>query len=297
MIRPSMLNHPCGLAPALAEAHPETSGAAMRGTSIHAEIVRAWNAGEESSVPEALAATKWIAANCEGELRFEQHVSLIDSDSMETITEGTPDLVVLDGAVATVYDWKTGRSENVTPADDNLQLIAYGLASCDGGPFRVCLVFLDGDKVDPRYSRTFDPSEHAALLGRVKAAAVRKPEAHAGDWCGSCYQRQYCHAWRAQLSTALALVDGDKALAVTDENAGQIMARAKAVKEAAEIAEDMIKAHVRAGGICEVNGKVLALGMCKGRESADVKALKDAGLVQYLKQGADYERATWKKAT
>ena len=200
-----------------------------------------------------------------------------------------------ESGLVTVIDWKTGRPENVEDVDSNLQLIAYGLAECDGEPFRCVLVFLDGDMADARWSRVFEPSEHPALLARVKAAATREPSARPGDHCGSCYQRRYCHAWQAREGQALALIEQDRSLLVTDDNAGQIMARAKAVKEAAEAAEAIVKAHVRNGGACVIDGKRLTLGTCKGRESADIKALKEAGLVQYIKQGADYERATWKK--
>lgn len=299
MIRPSLLQRAevCGLVPVLAEKYPETGDAADRGSEIHREIQRAWNAGEESRVPEAKAALEWLGLNAVGQLRFEEKVELIDTDSMETITEGTPDVVAspdTDGTTL-VIDWKTGRAENVTEPDDNLQLIAYGLAACDGGPFRCVLAFLDGDKVDARWSRIFDTAEHPALLARVKAAATRDPSAHPGEHCGSCWQRRYCHAWQAREGQALALIEADRSLAVTDENAGQIMARAKAVKEAADAAEAIVKAHVRNGGRCIVDGKELSISTCKGRESADVAAIKAAGLVQYLKQGADYERASWRK--
>jgi hypothetical protein len=239
---------------------------------------------------------KWFHDNMSGQaIAVERFVSLIDPDTMDTITEGTPDLVANDENVDTIVDWKSGRSENVAEPNDNLQLIAYGLAVCNGGPFRCALVFLDGDKADARWSRVFEADEHAWLLSRVKAAASAEASAHPGEHCGSCWQRRYCHAWQAREGQALALIDGDRSLTVTDENAGAIMARAKAVKEAAETAEAIVKAHVRNGGKCIVDGKELSISTCKGRESADVAAIKAAGLVQYLKQGADYERASWKK--
>jgi len=298
-VRPSLLQRAevCGYVPVLAEKYPEEGEAAARGKGIHQEIARAWHAGEESTIPEAKAALVWLGENAVGELRFEQKVSLIDPDTMDTITEGTPDVVAGPDTAGTmlVCDWKSGRPENVPEADDNLQLVAYGLATCNDGPFRCVLVFLDGDKADARWSRVFEPSEHPALLSRVKAAANREPVPTPGEHCGSCWQRRYCHAWQAREGQALALIEQDRSLAVTDDNAGAIMARAKAVKEAAEAAEAIVKAHVRNGGRCVVDGKLLTLSMCKGRETADTKALKEAGLTQYLKTGNEYERATWKK--
>jgi hypothetical protein len=157
------------------------------------------------------------------------------------------------------------------------------------------LVFLDGDKADPRWSRVFEPDEHAALLARVKAAASREAVPTPGEHCGSCWQRRHCHAWQAREGQALALIEQDRSLVVTDDNAGQIMARVKAVKEAAETAEAIVKAHVRNGGWCMVDGKAMVLSTCKGRESVDVNAIKAAGLTQYLRQGSPYERTSWKK--
>jgi hypothetical protein len=297
MIRPSLLQRAevCGLVPVLSERYPETGDAADRGTAIHAEIVRAYTHPSMCDAHETRAAINWLRPNALGyEVFFEGKVALLDD--LDTVTEGTPDVVMRSNDLVVVIDWKTGRPENVPEPDDNLQLIAYGLAVCDGGPFRCVLVFLDGDKADARWSRVFEPSEHPALLARVKSAANREPAAHPGEWCGSCWQRRYCDAWKSRESQAIALIDSDRSLAVTDENAGQIMARAKAVKEAAEAAEAIVKAHVRGGGRCVVDGKVLSLSVCKGRETADVKAIREAGLTQYLRQGADYERATWKKA-
>jgi hypothetical protein len=247
-------------------------------------------------MPEAQAAIDWILRTyADASADFERKVTL--TDDLDVLTEGTPDLVIRAGRshVCTVVDWKTGRPENVPDVDENLQLLAYGLAVCAGEAFRCVLVFLDGMEATDRYSRVFEPSEHLALMDRVRAAARREPVPHPGEHCGSCYQRRYCHAWQAREGQALALIEQDRSLVVTDENAGQIMARAKAVKDAAEAAEAAVKAHVRNGGACIVDGKRLVLSTCKGRESADVKTLKEAGLVQYIKQGADYERATWKK--
>ncbi len=285
----------CGLAPALAERYPETGDAAERGTAIHAEIVRAWRENDQATIPEAQAACDWLRSLGQdvSPNSFEREVTLFGD--LEEITEGTLDLLIVEENLITVVDWKTGRPENVEDVDTNLQLIAYALAADFDKPFCCVLVFLDGMHADARYSRIFEPAEHPALLARVRAAATRKPEAHPGEWCGSCYQRRFCESYRVRESQALALIESDVELGITDDNAGLIMARAKAVREAAETAEAMVKAHVRNGGACIVDGKRLTLGSCKGRESADVKSLKEAGLTQYIKQGADYERATWKK--
>jgi len=296
MIRPSLLQRSevCSLVPVLAKQFPETSDAADRGTAIHAAIAR-----DDRTVPEARTAREWVESNLVGKLRFERKVELIDLDTMETLTEGTPDLVAgpdTDGTMV-VIDFKTGRPENVVEPDGNLQIGAYCLAVCDGRPFRGVLVFLDGDKpADARWSRIFEPLEHPALLERIRAIVHKEPVAHPGGWCVSCYQRVYCPAWKARTEVALTVLRPSTALTVTDENAPELSQRIKAVREAADMAEEQLRAHVRAGGRCIVDGKELYEATCDGRESVDAKAIKAAGLTQYLKVGASYQAWRWRKA-
>lgn len=280
--------------PVLAAQFPETSDAADRGTAIHAAIAR-----DDRTVPEARTAREWVESNLVGELRFERKVELVDLDTMETLTEGTPDLVAgpdTDG-VMVVVDWKTGRSAADLDPDNTLQLIAYGLAVCDGRPFRCVLVLLDSKDSESfaRWSRIFEPAEHPELLERIRSIVRKDPVAHPGDWCGSCYQRVYCPAWKARTEVALTVIKPTVALTVSDENAPELSQRIKAVREAADMAEEQLRAHVRAGGRCVVDGKELYEATCEGRESVDVKAIKTAGLTQFLKVGAPYQTWRWRK--
>jgi len=303
MIRPSMLTRAekCGYAPVLAEQYPEQGDAAERGTAIHAEIanylIHGLIHGDQRVSPESIAATEWLDLETTGQIAVEKHVSLVDIISMETITEGTPDVIVTNSNEVVVVDWKTGRSENVADVDDNLQLIAYGLATCNGAPFRCVLVFLDGDKDDARWSRTFEPAEHAALLARVKAAATREPIPHPGEHCGSCYQRRYCHAWQARETQALAVV-APGAVEVTTENASKLAEMIGMVDGDngwLATAKTALYAFIRSGGEVVKNGKRASFAMVAGKESADLSALKADGLTKYVKQGKPFERLTWKK--
>ena len=298
MVRPSLLQRAdvCGLVPALAKQFPETSDAADRGTAIHAAIAR-----DDRTVPEARTAREWVESNLIGELVYERKVELIDLDTMETLTEGTPDLVAgpdTDGVMA-VVDWKSGRSAADLDPSNTLQLIAYGLAVCDGRPFRCVLVLLDSKDAESyaRWSRVFEPAEHPVLMDYIRAIVHKEPVAHPGDWCGSCYQRVYCPAWKARTALALTvLAHPSMVLTVSDENAPELSQRIKAVREAADMAEEQLRAHVRAGGRCVVDGKELYEATCEGRETVDAKAIKAAGLVQYLKTGAPYQTWRWRKA-
>jgi hypothetical protein len=295
MVRPSILQRAesCGLVPALAEQYPETSNAADNGTAIHAAIAR-----DDRSVPEAKAAREWVESNLVGELIYERKAALVDLETMEVLTEGTPDLVSgpdTDDTIA-VTDWKTGQPDNVAEPDANLQLIAYGLAVSDGRRFRCVIVFLHGGKADARWSRIFEPDEHAALQGRISSIVHAEPIAKPGEHCQSCYQRVYCPAWKARVETAMTVLPAEsRTLTVTDGNAGELSVRIKAVREAADLAESALRAHVLAGGCCVVDGKELCQTTSEGRESADAKALREAGLTQYLKQGAPFTTWRWRK--
>lgn len=297
MIRPSLLNWAelCGYVAQLAERYPEEGDAAEDGKAIHDAIKKSLLGGGIADAPEVRAAVRWLCDNFPAdEHRVEEKVALIDD--LDTITEGTPDVVSIGDCVTTVIDWKTGRMENVPDVDQNLQLIAYGLAACDGRPFRCVLVFLDGDKATDRFSRVFEPSEHTALLARVKAAASREPVPHPGDHCQGCWQRQYCHAWQVKVTTALAGVAASPARELTTETAPALAERIKLAGDWLEAAKAVLKDYVRGGGKCVVNGKQAYLQQRQGRASADVKALEADGLIQYVKQGEPYEQIGWRKA-
>jgi hypothetical protein len=303
VIRPSSLDiaELCGLAPALAEKYPEENDYSQEGKAFHAEIAGG-DAPEISD--EAAAAIAWVRENLTGELRFEQHVKLFDPETMQVITEGTPDLVAGPGEYGgmSVVDWKKkGQffAGYLQSPDEKLQTIAYGLAICEGRPFRVAIVLLDGKKAEALWSRVFQHDEHPALLARVRAAANREPVPHLGHQCSRCYQRQYCHAWLAQMQTALA------PLAAKDQDPGNLVLNAELATELStriDFAEDWLKAakaarndFVRSGGVCRVGDKVLTLPIRSGKNTADDKALEAAGLGQYIKQGEPYEFPTWKK--
>jgi hypothetical protein len=242
------------------------------------------------------------AGSCSGpngdrdEIAVEEHVELVDD--LDVLTEGTP-YDIVHWQTWTVFDWKTGRPENVAEPDDNLQLIAYGLATCNGGPFQVALVFLDGNSADGyadgRYSRVFQPSEHAALLARIRAVGQREQVPSPGDHCGKCYQRHYCYAYKARLSTALVGCGSPVPATLDASSAAKLSVMLDLADDWCEKAKAVFRDYIRNGGECIVNGKRATMGTCKGRESADVKALKADGMDKYIKQGAPFERISWKK--
>jgi hypothetical protein len=285
----------CGLSAALAAEHDETSESAERSRLIRTEVTRAWAVQDQGAIPEAEAALAWLRGqSCD---RVGEPIDLVDPDTGEVLVSGRPGAVLDDPN--TVVAWKAGDPIGIGEPEDDLGLIAMGLAAFDGQPFQTCYVAFDGLQAFPRRSPVFAPKSHAGLFARIKAAAGRPPVACPGDWCGACRQRWYCPAWRARAEVALTVLpkemrEGVEKLEVTNANAGALMQRIKDVEAAAKLARELLKAHVRGGGECIVDGKRMVLGLCEGKETPDLAALKAAGLTQYIKKGAPYETSTWK---
>ena len=87
---------------------------------------------------------------------------------------------------------------------------------------------------------------------------------------------------------------GEIHLDLTNENAGEFAVRLDILKDVRECGYELLKAHVRAGGRCIKDGKEMVLGQSPGRETADTKALKAAGLTQYIKTGQPFETPRWR---
>lgn len=296
-----MLNVPCGLAAKLANDFPEGSDAAERGTGIHAEIAAALSPeGGEPVSQEAKAAVRWASAF--NDYATEKRLQLRDPETGEVITEGTADFIGVEPDNIAIVDWKTGRPENVPAAEDNLQLLAYGLAEAietNAPGFRCILAFLDGEKVTTDETRFYPPEDWWALLDRVKAAASRTPEARPGSHCAGCYQRKVCPNYRERAALALTLLPRERTeiANLTDDEAAALVLRAKAVREAADLAEELAKAHVLAGGRIEADGKVWAPVTVNGRRSGpSLKDLEAQGLGHLIRPGAPTTRWDWRKA-
>ena len=283
----------CGLAAALASQHDETSESAERSRLIRQEVTRCWHVEDRATIPEAEAALTWLRAEATTDVIAGQPLDLVDPDTGEVLVSGRPGAVLWTPNM--VVKWCCGDPMGIGEPEDDLGLIAMGLAAFTGQPFQTCHVAFDGLQAFPRRSPVFEPSTHAGLFARIKAAANRPPVACPGDWCSACKQRWYCPAWKARTELALTVLPAEvQALEITDQNAPALWVRIRAVEQACELAKDQVKSFVRAGGRLTVDGKQYYLAQCEGRETADVKAIKAAGLTQYLKQGAPYETTRWK---
>ena len=73
--------------------------------------------------------------------------------------------------------------------------------------------------------------------------------------------------------------------------------RVQAIREAADMAEELVRAHVRGGGTVEADGKVYAPSMVAGRRSGPtVKELEAEGLAHLIRDGKPSERWGWRRA-
>ena len=305
MVRCSALQlaEDCALAPALATQYPETSKYARRGSELHLEIATGM-----AVTPEARLALAWL--DQQGKvLGKEIPVELLDPETGEVITKGTVDaaLETADdiGPVLAIVDFKSGASAYVTDPDRNLQLHAYGIALAQQlgyDRYVLMLAFLREDGVEELRSQVIGGTEQWVMFHRIVAIQGRKPEANPGPWCSDCFQSVVCPSFRERVKLALTLlpsasehVNGGPLPELTAESAAALVARIDNVKEALEIAEDMAKGYVRRGGQVVVNGKLWEPSMVPGRRTADVEALTNAGLSQFIKAGRPYERWTWRK--
>ena len=289
----------CGLSAQLSTEHDETSESAERSRLIRTEVTRAWAVQDVGAIPEAEAALTWLRGqSCD---RVGEPIDLVDPETGEVLVSGRPGAVLDDPN--TVVAWKTGDPRGIGEPEDDLGLIAMGLACFVGQPFQTAYVAFQGLEAFPRRSPVFEPAQHAGLFARIKAAAGRPPVACPGDWCGVCRQRLYCPAWRARAEVALMVLPKETGVAksddvpkleITNDNAEALAVRIDMVKDAYECAYEQLKAFVRGGGRVVKNGKEMVLGMCDGKETASVKELKAAGLEKYIKKGEPYGTPRWK---
>ena len=147
---------------------------------------------------------------CDGkQLIIEQKSRLIDEDTGELLTEGTADVVIINGNSAIVIDWKFGRGD-VPEAVDNIQLATYALMvwqkyKADNIPIThiTCIVYQP--RAYPKLTEhTF--TDFGAMYNNIRAVIRRtfvdNPPLITGlKQCQYCKGKETCPEYHNELAT------------------------------------------------------------------------------------------------
>lgn len=293
----------CGLSAELAEKHREVGDDSSGARITRQEICRAWATKDQAQTQDAHAALCWLSSlGARNVYGVGEELDLVDSDGV-VLVSGKPGAIIeqMDGEML-VVSWVVGDHFDAPEPEDDLGLLAMGLAVDIGKGFRVGHVYLKGGEAVCRRSNVFAPEAHPALWDRIRQATNRPRVACPGDWCGGCRQAQYCPAWLARARAALTVLIGElpegSKLELTNDNASAFAERIKLVESAVDWAKDMRNAFAARGGIVIVNDKQLVIADCEGRETVDKEALKAAlgdEAKKFLKRGAAYTTPRWQK--
>jgi hypothetical protein len=293
----------CGWAAHLAQEHRERREDKNGTREVRTEIVRSWAVHDQAQLPGAHAAQLWlmgIEGSNVGIVRsVGEFLGLVDAETGEELAGGRTDAIIdtADGKVL-VVSWVVGERYDMPEPEEDLGLVALGLAACNGKPFEVAHVYLQDGEAFPRRSPVFPVDDHPALLVRIRKAANTPRDIKCpGSWCGHCRQAPHCEAWLARARTALttmrkALVANgegkiEKApgFELTDDNAGAFYECLEYAKRAREFGYELVKSHARRGGkVIRGDGKALVLSGRDGRVTVTTSEFKD--ILKRLRQAA-----------
>lgn len=249
---------------------------------------------------------KYAEAHHEVRVGLDAEFMYCDPDDPEAITAGTADAYwePLDG---TVYVADLKASE-YTSKPDSLQLHAYGhaIASklrvpsyCPGIFAATEGLWAWGDVVE------VESFEAEDIRDRLRVAILNtEGPAVLGPHCASCWQRVRCPEYYAPgaavVGGALEPLAGDLSLMTPDQALQLVQLKAKA-EAVLEHADAQLRAWAREnGGILDpVSGKIWKASQQNGRESLDVKALREKlgdQVNEFVRRGAPFEVFRWVNA-
>lgn len=317
----------CGWAAQLSQQYREIMEDRHGARDVRTEIRRAYEVRDMATLEDAHSALRWLSGEPGQVEQVGAEFNLEDNDGV-VLTSGHVGVVVVhpDGEVL-VAQWVVGDRYNYPDPEEDLGLVAAGLAFAKGRPFKVAHVFLAEGDAFPRRSKLFAFEDQAELWGRIIKASSAPRVPCPGDWCGHCRQAQYCEAWLARAQAALGSlskvlktndegkIEKADGFTLDDENAGDFYECLVFAKKAHEFGYDLVKSHARKGGKVMHNGKMLVLTDRDGRvtvttsefkdilkrlraavkaaEPVDLDTLADA-LEATIKTGDPYEYPLWK---
>lgn len=321
----------CARSAWLAFHYPEENAATKHGSSKDALVSAALAGGPEPALVEieARAIVAWVRKEFPKDAHFyvQHRVTLVDPMTGETLTSGTPDLLVIYRTSAgrlrlVVVDWKSiGQyySGHIAPPDENLQQLIYMLAA--GLEFsvdeaQVILVPFDAAKIKVVEGQVHEQEAWWPFLDRIKAVApidmeAPMPKASKGDHCDLCYQKLHCNAYLLPLPEKG--VQLPKALVPLIEDTENRELSAEAAAAALEWLEDAQDALKRAGKLAkQVETQLETYARTRGpimigdrvwgpipdngkRKGATVAELEERGLTDLIKPAVPGVKFDWRK--
>ena len=340
-VRPSSLQlaEECPLAPYLSTVYPASHVNTREGLSVDGQvttILKSLLSGDTSDLPtddEILPETEKILEWLERTYPIEQweylvqeRVELLDPETGETLTAGTPDLLCLHRTrpIIVDIDWKKrGQmwAGHMKKPDDNMQQLAYVAAAWLKYSLirkietaKVVLACWDANGVTPLESSDIGEDRLAEIVDRIRAVPPvdldkPRPEAAVGEHCLHCYQRMHCPehllpaavAAQAGLPAPLAEFAGQdltqetvvKALTWLD-SADNIL---KAAKKIRDLVEGNVDAYVAQHGPVVIGEMQYGPTTTKPRRlGATVATLEEIGRTDLIRTSDSKVKFKWTKA-
>jgi hypothetical protein len=321
----------CSLAPRLSVEYPESRDNTRRGSKVDQQVSltllgKELPDGEELTI-EAEKILDWLAANYPTptwEYFVQRKVALIDPETGEELTGGTPDLVCYCRATGqlVIIDWKSkGQmwAGHLPAPRSNPQLLSYLTATwldltangsqITGG--RVVLACWDASGVSPQ-AEDFGEDILSETIRRVRAVPKidldsARPEAVIGEHCEDCYQRMHCSAHL--LPATLVPIHGLPApgffegvtVSITADNIAAALAwvdgavkLVSRAKKLVELVEENANAYVKQNGPVTVGELEYGPVPTKGkRMGATVGTLEKEGLQRLIRPGNPGVKYDW----
>jgi PD-(D/E)XK nuclease superfamily protein len=310
------------MAPELSARFQDGSEDIDRGNAVDREFTAAVKQNVWPQDPAALACIDWVQRHLGGyELRAQAPVALLDPETGDVITQGTPDLTARGERETVIVDLKKAEqyyAGMLDHPDSNDQLDAYGLAAAlehGSDSYRKVILLFGERDVEPLESRPVPASGWQAKIDDFKARMARPLTYTVGDHCGACWSKSRCPAHMLPAYHATAEMEAGsppQALAPIMEGGGGLQSEEQAAKALLVLmameklcdrkespAWEQVRDFARRnGGRIRVGDRQFCVSQMPGRKGIDQAALAADGLLEkYTRAGAPYEQWSLRKAS
>ena len=340
-VRPSSLQlaESCPRAPWLSTKYPASHVATRFGSAVDEQVSRILSCialgdmdnlpSDEELLPETSKILDWLEANYPSDkwqYFVHEKVTLVDPETSEVLTAGTPDLIYLHRTEPRFVDIdlkKIGQfwAGHLAPPDENLQQLAYlaafWLETVKSRPIeqaKIVLACWDAMGVTPQESQDIREDRLREIVERIRAVPMvnidgPQPEAAVGEHCDHCYSRGHCSEHLLPMAVVLkaglpAPFEEFTEQTLTVETAikalGWLEGADRVLREAGKI-RDLVEANVDA--FVTQNGPVEVEAMQYGpvitkprRMGATVETLKAIGREDLIRLGEAKIKCKWTKA-